>query len=1305
MSDKPIISDAYWSAAFISYCVKLLQQTYPAFPWPAVSFGETVPPQRRAYRRTNDEGSVIAINHMTYTEEIRKNPSIYNKDNKGWSVLEPFPAGERPTSVKRGDIIVQLRGTNSVTLRSPVLSGEGHADIVTRAAGFGFEMIGGNRVGPGSSAAGIAGGYVNRTDESSLPESTIAILRYYEPIVAGFIADNAEREFLRWTETVPGNRGGARRFKQGFIQGQTKGNTAINLYWKVGCGLNYIPSAVGQTSTLLPATINQPDSSPNASITPYIHSLESFHPNIQYELTRRRIAANTVNTYTPFVKLTSLTKILPENLPSNVVSAWCPSLGIHGEEVVDFDDIYSTKNNRSIIGIAQTGKDGKEKTRILVKENNTTDQKNIPVPGISQITVDRGTAGPMGVRGGLVKADLKILAYSVGQVDALLRYFLRPATRVVLELGRRSAIPNLEESNLKTFNWKQPQEQITNYFSNLVTSVIAQRKFIYDYIHSNYGNYELFLGYVVKFNLKYTKDNIYEISLTVHSVQQFELPTRHTGVKSTCPDPTNGCRTMDIQEYFSNGSAWKDNSFSRLLKEYGPGSRSDWRFQIVPIKNSQTDSNGGGSTQGGTRENEYYVSWRFFIEKILHDKKYGLVSVASNINNEPLENFSTLALPRIVPEPSALELRNTPNLYANEVGYHPSLRSTNPGVMIIYNPAAQQKYEQSKDYPRFQLLMKGVDKERTEGQESGTRSPSVFSIKNIDELISRASVPFTNLLDVNTKAGASFLTRGVWLNTAAIKQAFSSADTLSAGLDNLLNMMNDATEGFWNLQLYSTDKNNPGMHVIDMGLSKPPSKVATYNKIKNWIDLEEDEQNSPLNSVLDIPKSRYVAESSTIVERPKYIYMFNRKTKIFNDGELGSDLIDLNVEFNLPQVVAVQAIANVGGPAQKSLLQSINIEELKDISLLNNLYINCNSRVNEICLENEGPCVADGETSEADIDIAALELKIRRQSLEVLAALKLEGVTGTPNTSGQSAVNEASTIEAFTIQWLQSDAGISNSMGGQHGGGGNAAVASALNSLRVLKSNLSSAIESRSITVAMNTLGNGNAISTVRQYADLGTALRFIEPNPATMVKTLNLDSTNAEEGRAPAVAHAFNSSNLTKTTVDVTLPGIGGIELFQSFLVDRVPSILERGFYVVTKITHEFTTNAGWITKLQGRFRFRPDKATSGEYDICVGTSATPSTVGNTGQQGIDWKKVTIPLTASQLTDLIKKFQTDNGITPVNGNVGPKTRAALKIFQTSNNISSDGGIGRSGQTAPLLLKLLQEGKSLRVSPAGSSGT
>jgi hypothetical protein len=88
----------------------------------------------------------------------------------------------------------------------------------------------------------------------------------------------------------------------------------------------------------------------------------------------------------------------------------------------------------------------------------------------------------------------------------------------------------------------------------------------------------------------------------------------------------------------------------------------------------------------------------------------------------------------------------------------------------------------------------------------------------------------------------------------------------------------------------------------------------------------------------------------------------------------------------------------------------------------------------------------------------------------------------------------------------------------------------------------------------------------------------------------------------------------LTKTVIDITLPGIGGIGLFQSFLVDRIPSIITRGFYVVTKVVHEFSTQNGWITKVQGRFRFRPE----GAEDAPVITTSSGATVPSV-RGGID--------------------------------------------------------------------------------------
>jgi hypothetical protein len=112
---------------------------------------------------------------------------------------------------------------------------------------------------------------------------------------------------------------------------------------------------------------------------------------------------------------------------------------------------------------------------------------------------------------------------------------------------------------------------------------------------------------------------------------------------------------------------------------------------------------------------------------------------------------------------------------------------------------------------------------------------------------------------------------------------------------------------------------------------------------------------------------------------------------------------------------------------------------------------------------------------------------------------------------------------------------------------------------------------------------NPGMLALVREYAaTYGQAIDLVESNISKIVDLL--DSNKEEE------IHPFNVSNLTKTVVDLTIPGIGGILLFQAFAVDRVPNILRRGYYVVTKVAHEFSVDNGWITKIQGRFRFKPN-------------------------------------------------------------------------------------------------------------------
>jgi len=1075
----PQVNDAPWSAAFIVWVVneaakKTTGLTFPTGP------------------------SFVA--HTEYANAIRRG-------GFPWKAFKPTNFGI-PIKLQPGDIVVINRANNNLTFdrwdRTTGWGGFSHGDVVIEdEGGPGFTIIGGNlsnRV---------------RSDTKYGLGKAFVVLRPNNIAHGNIIRDVAKAELELWENNkwISENQAGARE--------------RVALYWNT-CGLPYIPSAAvtGVISRQAPVS--------PAAISPFIESLESFHPNIQYELTRRRVSAETANVYTPFVKLTSLSEVKPDNLPDGQTSAYCPSLGIHGQDSVSFDDIYLPKDNKSIIGYA-IANDGATTVPVVVS-NSTRDAANIPIPGITQFTVERSTAGPMGVRGGLVKADLKIVAYSIGQVDTLLTYYLRPATRLVLELGRISA--NQKEKPIKPFDWKLPKAFISDYFSRLIKSPRLQNAFIKEYIYNNNGNYEAFITYVVKFNLKYNKNNTFEIDLTLHSVQQFEVTTKHTAVQSSCPSPTKACDVMDIQEYFNGAYDWKNNSFSKLMSRYQ--NDIDWGAQIVPIKNKETNEVGAQSTQAGTRENEYYVSWTFFIEKILNDREYGIAAMLGDSTS--VGALSDLALLRPVANPTG---SFESGLISNQCGYHPNLRSVSPGVMIIYNPEAQARYENSKDKILFESVKNAA--------ASGSREVSdALKVNTLSQQISGSSVPFTNTLNkVNTVAGASSLTNGVWLNTQAIKQAFTSTDTISSAISSLLSMMNSATEGYWNLQLYSTDVKNPGLHVIDMGLSKEPKLLS---KPSFGIDREEAETNNILNSITGITPARYRDANE---DEPKYIYMFNRGTKLFDDGELGSELIDLNVEFNLPQVIAVQAIANIGGPAQKPLLSSINVKELQEISLIKGLYASCGDSADDASCESDEIRKLRAQISEAEL------ANQTAQGLRAPLALRAD-------ISTQLALAVNRNITATNLKSLQDK--LDATKAGQF---------------------------------------NPNLVGTIREYASLGTVLELIEINPSRMMKELNIDSVSGTPVPR-STTHAFNSSNLTKTVIDITLPGIGGIGLFQSFLVDRIPSIITRGFYVVTKVTHEFTTQNGWITKIQGRFRFRPDGTSESSGTTGAGTSGTSGTGGS---------------------------------------------------------------------------------------------
>lgn len=870
-------------------------------------------------------------------------------------------------------------------------------------------------------------------------------------------------------------------------------------------GVNFADFSVSSGMELVPAPtpVEAPtitgDTTEKSDIIPSIASLKSFHPKIQYELVRRRLASETTDAHMPFIKLTSLLYVTAQDFGNNDdrIAGYCPTLGVHEKKETIFRNIYEL--TRSIVGYATVPQASGVTARLPILARSTDiEPDNIPSPGITSFTADTSLAGAGGVRGGFISAKLKILAYSTGQVDTILKYFARPSTNVVIEYGRVSSKQNIND--LTTFNWDRPFKEIETELQGIVLRDPEKgaeiKSFINKYVYNNYGNYELLVCYVSNFNIAVTKENYYEIDISLKSTQQFEVPVVQSGVKSDvdCPVPLNKCRASDIAEYFSISYKWKENSFYKLMnKTTTPDDPyyTNWYHHVVPLRDTRTKEQVEkltGQTFTAGDGTGYLVSWKFFVDVILNDKKYGILSIFPESRQDSIRQ--TILSPKTTTF-NKLPQNSDDKLIPNKVGYHPHLRSINPKVMIVYNsykqglPNVRRTWENAVDtLSRAEIPLEPTDIEEkiVEGSTYGVGS-------------------FNSALAENTpeKPGSTLLTSGVWIHTDAIISALTSNDFISKGIEKLLVDMNNASGGYWNLQLISSeDSEYPGMHVIDAGLS-------TYGN--------QETPTTPLDPVVtNITDQQTNREAVLKIEfgsgdTPRYIYEFNSKNRILTNDDLGSELLGLNIKYDLPLAFASQAIAGVGGLAQKGILTVLNVDEINRLKIF----------------KYNTPDSYSCQQAESQID------------------------------------SVCPTDPVYLAQWYAD-----------------------------LRRKREEAQKRGEVSDRAGVKVDENTLVAVRNYGEFGTSLSLIEINKAEMLSFMNLDSVR--RGDTPAAKiHNFNSSALTNLLVDVTIPGISGIRLWQSFFVGKVPTLINDGYLVVTKITNQINPDSGWVTKIQGKFRYNP--------------------------------------------------------------------------------------------------------------------
>ena len=200
-----------------------------------------------------------------------------------------------------------------------------------------------------------------------------------------------------------------------------------------------------------------------------------------------------------------------------------------------FESRYGTSGGRSgRIGIDSNGKsvyanDLNDSTGELIG----SDRSYRSSPIINSISITQGNEGLS------KKVNFTITAYSLGQAEALIQYFLEPATNVLVEWGF-----NVTDSVQR----KTPITACDIAAYNNIKHITQKRK-------SSKGTYDAILGTVTGGNLSYGDNESYNIDVELTSIG--ELPAylqhhRNVRLGDGDKDINNSSETFDVSEIKKN---------------------------------------------------------------------------------------------------------------------------------------------------------------------------------------------------------------------------------------------------------------------------------------------------------------------------------------------------------------------------------------------------------------------------------------------------------------------------------------------------------------------------------------------------------------------------------------------------------------------------------------------------------------------------------------------------------------------------------------------------------------------------------
>jgi hypothetical protein len=268
------------------------------------------------------------------------------------------------------------------------------------------------------------------------------------------------------------------------------------------------------------------------------------------------------------------------------------------------------------------------------------------------------------------------------------------------------------------------------------------------------------------------------------------------------------------------------------------------------------------------------MTWRFFVNIVINDEEYGLKSIFKDalFTDDELKKVSILRpygvsnsseSPRLYARPEA-DFRVT-DPYENFVGNNKFLRSIDPSVLIIVNEAAAKEAE--KELSRLSV--------RNTATTESDDSEKILKLGDFYESTSRVTDPTPSNGGVNDRG---FLSTGVWINHKAVVQSMAPSQTILGGISNLLQRMNSATSGFWGLAIDPSEPESGDELQFNYGIVDTNYKESSEYAVNEFLDN---------------------------------VHVFNKYIRKENGIVLGSEVIESNIDLNLPKLLFSQ-IATIG---------------------------------------------------------------------------------------------------------------------------------------------------------------------------------------------------------------------------------------------------------------------------------------------------------------------------------------------------------------------------------------------------------